>query len=47
MDRAGLLAQIPAEVWQQDWNVHCAAVPNAEASIQYLAPYVFKVAISN
>ena len=47
MDRAGLLAQIPAEVWHQDWNVHCAAVPNAEASIQYLAPYVFKVAISD
>ena len=47
MDRAGLLAQIPAEAWQQDWNVHCQAVPNAEASIQYLAPYVFKVAISD
>ena len=27
--------------------MHCAAVPNAEASIQYLAPYVFKVAISD
>jgi Putative transposase len=47
MYRAGLLAQIPAEAWQQDWNVHCQAVPNAEASIQYLAPYVFKVAISD
>ena len=34
MDRAGLLAQIPAEVWQQDWNVHCQAVPSAEASIE-------------
>jgi hypothetical protein len=47
MDRAGLLAEIPAEVWQQDWNVHCQAVPNAEASIEYLAPYVFKVAIAD
>jgi putative transposase/transposase-like zinc-binding protein len=47
MERAGLLAEIPPEAWQQDWNVHCQAVPNAEASIQYLAPYVFKVAISD
>ncbi len=47
MHRAGLLAQIPTEVWQQEWNVNCAAVPNAEASIAYLAPYVFKVAISD
>jgi hypothetical protein len=47
MHRAGLLAEIPAEVWQQDWNVHCQAVPNAEASIEYLAPYVFKVAIAD
>jgi hypothetical protein len=47
MHRAGLLAQIPAEAWQQDWNVNCQAVPNAEASIAYLAPYVFKVAISD
>jgi hypothetical protein len=47
MHRAGLLAEIPAEVWQQDWNVHCQAVPNAEASIESLAPYVFKVAIAD
>jgi hypothetical protein len=47
MHKTGLLAQIPTEVWQQDWNVNCQAVPNAEASIAYLAPYVFKVAISD
>jgi len=45
--KAALLDQIPSETWQQDWNVNCQAVPNAEASIQYLAPYVFKVAISD
>ncbi len=33
-----------AAVWQPDWNVNCQAVPNAEASISYLAPSVFKVA---
>jgi hypothetical protein len=47
MHRAGLFAEIPAEVWAQDWSVHCQAVPNAEASIEYLAPYVFKVAIAD
>ncbi|NJD33597.1 MAG: transposase [Betaproteobacteria bacterium] len=47
METAGLLDQIPTEVWHQDWNVNCQAVPNAEASISYLAPYVFKVAIAD
>jgi hypothetical protein len=47
MDKAGLLQDIPAEVWAQDWNVNCQAVPSAEACIEYLAPYVFKVAISD
>ena len=47
MHTAGLLDQIPSESWQQDWNVNCQAVPSAEASIAYLAPYLFKVAISD
>jgi hypothetical protein len=47
MRKARLLAQIPTEVWQQEWNVNCQAVPNAEASVRYLAPYVFKVAIAD
>ena len=47
MHTAGLLHQIPSETWQQDWNVNCQAVPSAEASIAYLAPYLFKVAISD
>jgi hypothetical protein len=47
MEQAELLSHIPAEVWRQDWNVNCQAVPNAEASIAYLAPYVFKVAIAD
>jgi len=28
-----------------DW--HCESIPNAKACIQYLAPYVFKVAVSD
>lgn len=39
--------QIPADVWQIAWNVNCQAVSSSEATLKYLAPYVFKVAISN
>ena len=44
---AGLFDQIPSQVWHIDWNVNSQAVPSSEASLKYLAPYVFKVAISN
>lgn len=47
MEKAGLLCQINPKVWDQEWNVNCQAVGNAEASLKYLAPYVFRVAISN
>ena len=47
MDQAGLLAQINPLVWQTNWNVHSQANPNGHTSFTYLAPYVFKVAISN
>jgi len=43
----GLLHLIPNEVWRIDWNVNCQAVGSGAASISYLAPYVFKVAISD
>lgn len=44
---AGLFDQIPSQVWHIDWNVNSQAVPSSEACLKYLAPYVFKVAISN
>jgi hypothetical protein len=47
MKEAGLFDQIPPQVWQLDWNVNAQAVGSSEASLKYLAPYVFKVAISN
>jgi hypothetical protein len=47
LQRSGLLDQVPAEVWRQDWNVNGQPVPQAEAAIGYLAPYVFKVAIAD
>ncbi len=47
MKQAGLFDQIPPEAWQIDWNVNSQAVGSSEATLKYLAPYVFRVAISN
>jgi hypothetical protein len=44
---AGLLDRINPQVWTIPWNVHSQVNPNGATSLQYLAPYVFKVAISN
>ncbi len=41
---AGTPTWLPA---QQDWVVHCKAVGNGRTALKYLAPYVFRVAISN
>jgi len=45
--KAGLLDLVPAEVWQQDWVVHCQPVGDGTRALQYLARYVFRVAIAN
>ncbi|MGD0613631.1 MAG: IS91 family transposase [Anaerolineales bacterium] len=38
---------IPAEVWEQEWVVHCEDVGSGLGALKYLAPYIFRVAISN
>jgi hypothetical protein len=38
---------IPEEVWHQDWVVHCQPVGSGQHALKYLAPYIFRVAISN
>jgi hypothetical protein len=45
--KTGLFQQVPAEVWTKDWVVHCQPVGDGAAALKYLAPYVFRVAISN
>lgn len=47
MQRAGLLGQIDSAVWQKDWVVHSQAAGDGRTSLQYLAPYVFRVAIND
>jgi hypothetical protein len=45
--RAGLVDQIDPRVWRQNWVVHSQAAGDGRASVKYLAPYVFRVAISD
>jgi hypothetical protein len=47
MPHAGLLKHLDPQVWDIPWNVHSQANPNGHSAFKYLAPYVFKVAISN
>ena len=47
MDRLGLSRGIAAEVWDKAWNVNCKPVGDGRLALRYLAPYVFRVAISN
>jgi len=47
MKKAGRYSSIPSEVWKLEWNVNCQAIGSSEQSVKYLAPYVFKVAISD
>ena len=47
MHTAGLVEQIAPQVWHTPWNVHSQVNPHGATSLQSLAPYVFKVAISN
>jgi hypothetical protein len=42
-----LFNQVDARVWKKDWVVHSEPVGSGEAAFKYLAPYVFRVAISN
>ena len=47
MKKNCLYHQIPSQVWEQGFNVNCQAVGAGRRSIRYLAPYVFKIAISD
>ena len=45
--RTALFAEVPPQVWQQPWVVHCLPVGDGQAALKYLAPYIFRVALSN
>jgi len=39
--------RVPAEVWSQEWVCHIESVGSGEAALKYLAPYIFRVAVSD
>ncbi len=47
MARQGLLHKSDPASWQIAWNVNCQALGDSEATLKYLAPYIFRVAISD
>ena len=47
LKRAGLLEQVPRQVWKKDWVVDCKAAGSGRQVLNYLARYIFRVAISN
>ena len=47
MREAGLFDEIDSEVWKQKWVVDVEAVGDGRGTLKYLAPYVYRVAISN
>jgi ribosomal protein S27AE len=40
-------AQVPPETWERDWVVHAEPVGSGQQALKYLAPYIFRVALSN
>ena len=42
-----LFTQVPPRIWRKDWVVHSELVGSGQHAFQYLAPYIFRVAISN
>ena len=47
LKKAGLVDEVPSQVWKADWVVHSEPVGKGESAFKYLAPYIFRVAISN
>src|SRR5262245_31178452 len=45
--REGLLHLVNPSAWGRDWVVHSQAAGDGRASLRYLAPYVFRVAIGD
>ena len=47
LKKTNLFDQVPPPIWQKHWVVDIIAVGSGETALKYLAPYVFRVAISN
>jgi len=47
LKKTDLFDSVPAEVWQKDWVVHCKPVGDGNRALKYLAPYIYRIAITN
>jgi hypothetical protein len=47
LKKTDLFKSVPADVWQKDWVVHCQPVGNGDSALKYLAPYIYRIAITN
>jgi len=47
LKKTDLFDQVPSKVWRTDWVVDIEPVGRGKSALKYLAPYVFRVAISN
>ena len=47
LKKAGLLNQVPRQVWKKKWVANCKAAGQGRQVLNYLARYIFRVAISN
>lgn len=47
LQRTDLFDHVPSEVWPKECVVHCKPVGDGTRALKYLAPYIFRVAISN
>ncbi len=47
LQQLGWAREVPHQTWSTAWVVDCRGVGSGEAALTYLAPYVFRVALSN
>jgi len=47
LKKTKLFNAVPADTWKKDWVVHSKPVGSGIHAFKYLAPYIFRIAISN
>jgi hypothetical protein len=47
LKKTDLFLEIDPKAWEKEWVVDCEPVGSGEEAFQYLAPYIFRVAITN
>jgi hypothetical protein len=47
LQQSALFKQVAPPAWKKKWVVHCEPVGSGLQAFQYLAPYIFRVALSN